>query len=84
MFGQNVPLLVRFIDDTLLIAPCLEGMMGTYSPFDWKQFKTILNDYDILKWDINALSVTYLDFTISIEDGLLITKTYRKPTNLYQ
>ena len=46
----------------------------------------MINDYGILKWEVGkpSTSVHYLDLTVSIENGVLVTKTYQKPTNLHQ
>ena len=45
-----------------------------------------MNDYGILNWKVGGASTSahYLDLTVSIENGVLVTKTYQKPTNLHQ
>ena len=44
-----------------------------------------MNGYEILKWEKGEPStpVNYLDMTISIENGMMVTKAYKKPTSLY-
>ena len=45
--GHKMPLLVRFIDDTFLIAKF--GGDNGFSPSEWNQFTTTMNTYGILK-----------------------------------
>ena len=47
--------------------------------------KTLCNNFLILTWNINKSSpfVDYLDFTIQIAIGRIVTK-YQKPMNLHQ
>lgn len=51
----------------------------------WELFKTRINQFGNLKWNIENLSksTTFLDLKLSIQQGLLITSTYQKPMNLY-
>ena len=79
-----MPLLVRYIDDIFLLI--LYGEDDGFTPEEWTQFGNMLNGYGTLKGEIGEPStcVNYLDLTISIENGVVVTKTYQKPTNLYQ
>ena len=49
-------------------------------------FQKDLNDFGLLKWKINepSFTVNFLDLTLKIEAGKITSKTYQKPTNLYQ
>ena len=42
--------------------------------------------FGFLKWEFNepASSVDFLDLTITIKNGKIVTKTYQKPNNAYQ
>jgi hypothetical protein len=83
-YGGKISLLRRYIDDIFCVV--LIGGDDGMSKVEWQQFKTDLNDFGILTWDTDepASSVSFLDLTIEIENGLFITTTYRKPMNLYQ
>ena len=75
-FAQKMPLLVRYIINIFLLI--LYGREGGFTLEEWTQFGNMLSDYGILKWEIGEPStfVNYLDLTISIENGMLVTKTY--------
>ena len=79
-----MPLLVRYIDAIFLLI--LHGEDDGFTPEEWTQFSNVMNDYGILKWNIGEPStpVNYLGMAISIENGMLVSKTYQKPTSLYQ
>ena len=71
----------RFIDDGF----------GAWNDLDdptaWDRFKDDVNDFGILKWDINApcQEVVFLDITICINnENRIETRTYSKPQNIYQ
>ena len=48
-------------------------------------YKTGLNIFGILTWEVGPLSreVNFLDLTLIIEDGQIVSKTYQKSLNLY-
>jgi hypothetical protein len=51
----------------------------------WENFKTSVNQFGQLRWNIEDLttSTTFLDLQIDIINGRLLTKTYQKALNLY-
>ena len=79
-----MPLMVRYIDDLLGVA--LIGGEDGLSNHEWSNFKRDMDDFGILTWEVNDPSTTvdYLDVTLKIENGEIISKTYQKPINLYQ
>ena len=83
-FAQKMPLLVRYIDDIFLLV--LYGGDNRFTPEECIQFGNMINDYGILKREVEepSTSVNYLDLTVSIENGALVTKTYKKSSSLYQ
>merc|ERR1711983_277890 len=52
----------------------------------WNDFKRDTNDFGVLTWEFKELgdTVDFLDLTISISDGRIVTKTFQKSLNLYQ
>ena len=79
-YSVNLMFLVRFIDDML-------GLWLDDGDFSkWESFKEDVNDFGILTWEFEEPrdSVDFLDLTISLVDGKVITKTYQKSLNLYQ
>ena len=79
-FGRHLLLFCRFIDDIFGI------WIGNPSGLYFNQLIEYTNNFGLLKWDFStpSKSVDFLDLTIYIEDGRLLTKTYQKPMNLYQ
>jgi hypothetical protein len=82
--GRRIPYMKRYIDDIYAIA--LVGGEDGFSKEKWEIFKKDINDFGILKWNVEdpSFSVDFLDLTLKIEDGNIVSKTYQKPTNLYQ
>ena len=68
-------MLRRFIDDLIGI--------WTGTDTEWEQFKQDVNNFGILTWDIEdpSDSKIFLDLTITIERGRIITTTYQKALN---
>ena len=68
----------RFIDDVFFIWLGQEDQ-------DWEALKSLFNNFGILKWEFNqpASSVDFLDLTLNIKNGKIVTKTYQKPNNAY-
>ena len=78
--GHNLLYFIRYIDDILGI---WTGNLTT----DWKAFSEDVNQFGILKWDITettpSLSTTFLDMTLSIENGKFVSRTFQKKLNLH-
>jgi hypothetical protein len=75
-FSQSLKLLKRFVDDMIGI------WIGTDERFE--EFKQAL-PFGKLKWDVSDLShsVDFLDLTVTIENGRIVTRTYEKALNKY-
>ena len=73
----------RFIDDGFGI--WLHDANPTIDAQNWINFQSIVNRMG-LKWTFTKRSNTaiYMDMTIQIEDGLIVTSLYAKPMALYQ
>ena len=69
----------RFVDDVFFV------WLGAKDN-DWENLKSLFNNFGFLKWEFNepASSVDFLDLTITIKNGKIVTKTYQKPNNAYQ
>ena len=72
---HNLLYFIRYIDD---ICGIWTGNLTT----DWDAFSKDSNNFGILKWDIlevtPSLSVNFLDMTLSIIQGRIISSTYQK------
>ena len=79
-YSQQLLFYVRFIDDIFGI------WLDFGSSHTWEQFKHDTSSFGILQWEFDepSSSATFLDLTISIENGNIVTKTYQKAMNLYQ
>ena len=64
----------------------LVGEEDGFSTNEWNQFLDDIDDFGILQWDVNepSMRVNFLDLTITIEDCIIISRTYQKPGNLFQ
>jgi hypothetical protein len=81
-------LLPRFKDNLLFYKRYIDYRLGTWvdTPENsWTQFTSALNDFGNLRWNIEtpSMSSTFLDLTITINEGKIDTTTYQKPLNLY-
>ena len=78
--------LCRYIDDLFLIWICddCDGPCCSTCP-NWNGFKHDLNGFGQLRWTIAEPSkkAVFLDLSISIEGGSIVTRTYQKPMNLF-
>ena len=74
-----IPLLLRFIDDMF-------GIVIIGDSQKWKKFEQDLNNFWILKWELEdpCQQLDYLDVTLTLKDGKISSKSYQKPTSLYQ
>ena len=80
--GHNLLYFKRFIDDIF-------GVWTGNVTSDWDRFCEDVNDFGILTWDITnddhrpSNSVDFLDLTLSIVDGKIVSKTFQKKMNLF-
>ena len=84
-YHLKMPLIARFIDDLICIIE-----MGGEDGMNDNEVDNLIQDLDtfgqgILTWDADKPSntVDYLDITIKIDNGMVSTRTYRKPLNTY-
>ena len=82
LWGREIVLLKRFIDDIVLI-----WRPNAEDKYSFNFFKALLRKQTGIIWDItstNTRSISFLDLEISIEkDSSLRIKTYQKQLNLY-
>jgi hypothetical protein len=75
-------LYMRFIDDVIGIwIPSEDG----HDTLHWSNFKDAMNEWGKLKWIISdrKTSADFLDLTLTIENGKIVTRTFQKSMNLY-
>jgi hypothetical protein len=80
-FQTNLLYYRRYIDDVFGIwLPPTENQLST-----WSDFKTTMNSWGNLQWDIEVPSrhTHFLDLNITIQDSKLEFSTFQKPLNLY-
>jgi len=86
-FKPNLLYYKRFIDDIFGIWIDNHTPNATFNIQDqqWDAFTNELNNFGSLRWNTEPLSTstTFLDLTLSIVNGKIISKTYQKPLNLY-
>ena len=79
-YGHLLLYFKRYIDDIF-------GIWSGTSDQEWTAFSEDINNFGILKWDINQItptkSVNFLDMTLSIKHNKIISKTYQKEMNLH-
>jgi hypothetical protein len=77
---HNLPYFIRSIDDIF-------GIWTDNLTADLQSLSDTVNNFGILKWDIAetipSTSVNFLDMTLSIEDGGIVSKIYQKDMNLH-
>ena len=78
-YSNNLLLYCRFIDDIFGI------WVGNKNGLAWAQFRDDCNNFGQLKWVFSEPSKTvdFLDLTLYVEDGYVLTKTFQKTMNLY-
>ena len=78
-YGRMIPLLLRFIDGMFGIVPIGDSQK-------WSEFETDLSNFGVLKFGIGRtlLMPGFFDVTLTLKDGKISSKTYQKPTSLYQ
>ena len=72
----------RFIDDVIGIwIPSTDGLDNDH----WEKFKLAMNGWGKLQWVISERSkkADFLDLTISLKHGKILTRTFQKSMNLY-
>jgi hypothetical protein len=77
-YTEEIQDLARFVDDLSIL------WLGSFERF--RELKRDINDFGILRWKVEEPSNEgiFLDLSISISpDGIVSTKTYQKPMNLY-
>ena len=78
--GQFLLYFKRFIDDIL-------GIWIGNTTTEWESFRNEVDNFGILTWDIKqqklTTSVNFLDLTLTIRGGTIISSTYQKAMNLY-
>ena len=76
--GKHLQYSRRFLDD-------IYGIWTGNHTDEWSSYKEDLNNFGILTWEVSDLStsVDFLDLTLSIENGQIVSKTYQKPMNLF-
>lgn len=79
----QIPFYKRFIDNVI-------GVWLTHADPDedrrlWNAFETDMNQWHGLTWDCETplMSINFMDLTISIVDGKVVTTLYKKKRNLY-
>ena len=79
-YVDNLLLFYRFIDDIFGI------WLGDRSGPLWEEFKRDISSFGKLTWTFvePSSSVDFLDLTVTIEQGRIVTKTFQKALNLYQ
>ena len=77
-FNANLLYYKRYIDDVF-------GIWIETPNQKWDEFKTTLNQFGNLKWNVEELNTTcsFLDLQITITNNRITTKTFQKPMNLY-
>ena len=77
-WGKYLLMFVRFLDD-------MNGVWTGNHTNKWEEFKEDMNKFGILRWEVSGLSreVDFLDLTLTIENGRIVSKTYQKPLNLF-
>jgi hypothetical protein len=81
-FSNMLLLYKRFIDDVLGIwKPSTDGLDSQ----TWEEFKTSMNEWGKLRWVISerSTSANFLDLTLTITNGKIISRTFQKSMNLY-
>ena len=78
-FSDHLLLYCRFIDDIFGI------WVGNRNGLAWAQLKDYCNSFGLLKWKFQEPSkmVNFLDLTVYIKNGFVLTKTFQKSLNLY-
>ena len=82
-FGPRLQLYRRFINDVLGI--WLIDSDPAEDSRQWASFVALMQDYYGLEWIFEERSkkVNYMDMTISIHEGRIVTSLYEKAMNLY-
>ena len=81
-YADNLQLYRRFIDDVIGIWLVTDPATDAET---WNQFRRRMNDYPGLEWEFSDRSreIDFMDLSLSIENGKLVTTLYEKPLNLH-
>jgi hypothetical protein len=85
---ENQQILTKYKSNLIFYKRFIDDIFGVWLPTnnsDWSSFKTLLDQFGTLRWNIEELtnSMTFLDLQLTIEGNLIKTKTFQKPMNLY-
>ena len=77
-FQHNIIFYKRYIDDIF-------GIWHDTPGNNWENFKSNLNQFGTLRWNIEepSYTTTFLDLELNINHKKIYTKTFQKPLNLY-
>ena len=80
---NNLFYIKRYIDDIIGIWVPEEEPADDF--VKWNNFITDLNDFHHLEWEVSPQvnKLTFLDITINLEHGAIITDLHHKDLNLY-
>ena len=75
-YETMMPMFMRYIDEIFALV-LIEGSKGPDAR-KWNTFKCDLNNFGLLKWNVDepSLDVTFLGPSVSIEQQILVTRTY--------
>ena len=87
-FHENTVLLPQFRSSLFYYRRNIDDVLGIWlceDPATWTHFKSELNNFSRLKWDIEEPShtVNFLDVTLTLKNGTIETTTFQKEQNLY-
>jgi len=92
-FGQfeNTVLLPEFKNNLFFYRRYIDDIFGVWIPTKtnklktWNNFKTLLNNWGNLRWEVEAPSTTihFLDLNVTLNGSTIITSTHQKLLNLY-
>jgi hypothetical protein len=92
-FGQfeNTVLLPEFKNNLFFYRRYIDDIFGVWIPpktnklKTWNNFKTLLNNWGNLRWEVEAPSTTihFLDLNVTLNGSTIITSTHENPLNLY-
>ena len=91
-FHERTKILPKFANNNLVLyRRYIDDIFGIWIPSSrnntqqWEFFKNTLNEFGHLRWKVENPSsqVNFLDLTLSVQHGQILSSTYHKPMNLY-